>query len=193
MDDDTHYDQLAEAEEYCLKAEFVLHGVQANAEVYGSNSASPTPENVGLALQYIDRSLEYFPQNATYLNLKALLLWEGLGDKKNARAILEHASKLAPRDIDIQNNLNAIKSTGCIVATAAFGSPIADHVISLRNWRDRRLAHSIFGRAFVRFYYKIGPFVVKAIGGRSWLRKGVRAILIPIVWAIRFDERVQTE
>jgi len=188
MEDDEYYDQLGEAEEYYLKAQFVLDGVQANAEVYGSNAASPTPENVGLALQYINRSLEYFPQNPAYLNLKALLLWEGNGDKKNARAILEYAAQLAPRDIDIQNNLNAIKSSGCIVATAAFGSPTAHHVNVLRRWRDLHLHQSTTGRLFVRLYYALGPFAVRVIERYNFLRWMVRIMLIPIVWLVQLNE-----
>ncbi len=77
-----------EADHYHLEAQFILNGLQANNEVFGSNSASTgaIPANVGLALQYIDRSLELFPNDPVYLNVKALLLWEGKGNKRGAAA-----------------------------------------------------------------------------------------------------------
>ena len=75
----TEIEKQQEAEQYHLKALFILHELQANKQVYGSNSAltGAKPANVSLALQYIDRSLDLFPENGVYLNLKAILLWEG--------------------------------------------------------------------------------------------------------------------
>ena len=107
----TELEKLNEAEQYHLKALFILHQLQANKKVYGSNStfSGTNPANTDLALQYINRSLTLFPENAVYLNLKALLLWEGKGQKEEAVVLLEKAALLKPRDIDIQNNLKAIK------------------------------------------------------------------------------------
>ena len=87
-----------EAEQYHLQAQFILNELQANKKVYGSNSAltGATPANVDLALQYVDRSLELFPDSPVYLNLKALLLWEGKGAKEQAAALLEKAATLNP-------------------------------------------------------------------------------------------------
>lgn len=103
-----------EAEQYHLKALHILNEIQANIKVYGPINAvirnAPPVEikTVNLALQYIDRSLEYFPQNSKFLNLKALLLSEGIGDTENAIILLKKASELNPRDIDIQNNLKSL-------------------------------------------------------------------------------------
>jgi len=170
-----------EAEIYYTKATHVLCGVQANIEVYGSNAFSPDPEDIDVALQYINRSLEHFPENPAYLNLKGLLLWEGKGDKNSAKPLIERAAKLAPRDIDIQNNFNAINTSGCFVATAAFGSPTNHHVNVLRGWRDRRLRQSMLGRIFIRAYYKFGPYLAYTIGLNSVIRTIARLSLIPIV------------
>jgi tetratricopeptide (TPR) repeat protein len=180
----TDIENLSEAEQYQLKAQFILHEVQANKQVYGSNSAisGAQPANVGLALQYIDRSLELFPDNPVYLNLKALLLWEGNGDKASALPLLERAAQLSPRDIDIQNNLNAIKSSQCIVATAAFGTPLAREVKMLRRWRDVQLNHSVLGKLFVRSYYHFSPPIAAYIAKRSSARAVARLVLRPIIW-----------
>ena len=103
--------ETTEAQQYHLKAQFILNELHANIKVYGSDfsiSGAP-PVNIDIALQYIERSLEIDPENSVYLNLKALLLWEGLGKKQEAIKILEKALLLNPRDIDIQNNLYAVK------------------------------------------------------------------------------------
>jgi len=179
--------KLTEAEQYHLKAKFILHEVHANKKVYGANSAwmGAKPANVELALQYINRSLEYFPDNPVYLNLKALLLWEGMGNKEAAQPLLERAAQLDPRNIDIQNNLNAMKSSQCVVATAAFGTPLAAEVNVLRRWRDQHLLNSAAGRQFVRSYYRVGPAVANAIVYRPRLRGVARAVLRPIIWALK--------
>jgi len=180
-------DNLSEAEQYNLKAQFILGELQANKEVYGSNSmiTGATPADVDLALQYIERSLELFPDNSIYMNLKALLLWEGKGNKEAAIPLLEKAAELNPRDIDIQNNLNAIKTSQCIVATAAYGSPLAKEVNTLRKWRDNKLARSGCGRLFIEIYYLISPPFAKVVANHSILRKLIRVLLKPLISIVK--------
>lgn len=172
-------DSLIEAEEYALKAQFVLNELQANVKVYGSNSAltGAQPANIDLALQYIERSLEITPENAIYLNLKALLLWEGKKDKDGALVLLEKASNIAPTNIDIQNNLKVITSSNCFIATAAYDSPMANDVVFLREWRDSELRASLLGRAIVRFYYFISPPIAKFISHSEARKLFVRKII----------------
>jgi len=178
---------LSEAENYHLQATFVLNEVQANIQVSGSNSAlsGARPANVDLGLQYIDRSLELFPDNPVYLNTKALLLVDGRGDKEGAKELLEKAAALAPRDINIQNNLNAVSSGGCFVATAAFGTPFADEIHVLRAWRDSVLARSHFGRAFIALYYAVGPMLADRIRGRPRARATIRTLLRPLIMSLK--------
>jgi tetratricopeptide (TPR) repeat protein len=113
MDELTEAQKLAEAEDYCLQAEFVLNELQANLQVFGSNSSwsGAVPANVDLAVQYINRSLEHYPENPRYINVKALLLAEGLKDKKSAIKLLEKALAINPRDINIANNLKVFKGS----------------------------------------------------------------------------------
>ena len=105
-------DSRREAERYYLQAMFILHEVQARIKVYGSNSApkGTSRPDVDLALQYVDRSLELFPDSAVYLNLKALLFSEGKGRREEAVVLLEKAVALNPREITIQNNLKNIQN-----------------------------------------------------------------------------------
>ncbi|MDP4086689.1 MAG: CFI-box-CTERM domain-containing protein [Bacillota bacterium] len=65
-------------------------------------------------------------------------------------------------------------SSGCFVATAAFGSPLVAELDRLRFWRDQYLKKSRAGRIFVSFYYKVGPSAAAIVRHSPLLRKMVR-------------------
>jgi len=182
-DMDGEVSKFAEAENYHNQASSVLSSLQINNQVYGSNSAltGATPANVDLGLKYVDRSLELFPENAIYLNTKALLLSEGKNDKVKALALLEKAHKIAPRDINIEQNLATVKSSGCFVATAAMGSSTDPIVVKLRAWRDGTLTHTKPGRQFIAAYYRacprLVPLIDKSPARRAIVRFGLRAFV----------------
>jgi len=69
----------------------------------------------------------------------------------------------------------------CFIATAAFGSPLEREVKILHQMRDQYLVKSVLGRAFVRLYYKYGPFAAQYIAGRDVLRRCVRVGLYPLI------------
>lgn len=180
-------DQLAEAEHYHIQAEDILFNLQANLEVYGSNSilSGATPANIELALQYSDRCLEYFPENPKYLNIRALLIGDGLGQKEEAIALLRKAHELNPRDINVANNLKTFETSNCFIATAAYGTPLAAEIFVLREWRDACLLNSRPGRLLVKLYYFLGPPAAFLIVRNETLRKATRKSLRPIVSYLR--------
>ncbi len=69
----------------------------------------------------------------------------------------------------------------CFVATAAYGSPMADEIWALRRFRDRYLMTNPAGRAFVDAYYSVGPYAAELIAEHPWLRTTTRALLTPLV------------
>ncbi|MBR7749906.1 hypothetical protein KC093_06985 [Acinetobacter nosocomialis] len=176
--------KTSEAESYHLQAQFIFNELSANLKVYGSNSAltGANPANVGLALEYIDRSLEIEPENPIYLNLKGLLIWNGLGDKGLAKPFIEKAAKLDPRNITIQHNLKAVQDpNGCFIATATFGTPLAYEVNELRYWRDTTLTKHLLGKLIVQFYYKVSPPIATIIKNSQRLKSLIRLLLKPVV------------
>jgi tetratricopeptide (TPR) repeat protein len=180
-----------EAEHYALMATSILHELQINLKVYKSNSSSSgaDPANVDLGIQYISRSLEYFPDNVNYLNIKSLLLSEGKGRKAEAIALLEKAASINPRDITIQNNLNVAKSSACFVATQVYGRNSGRELDTLRKWRDEVLMQTDLGRSFVRWYYRTGPILAEAVAGKIWLILSFKVVIDFLVYAIDFREK----
>ena len=76
----------------------------------------------------------------------------------------------------------------CFVATAAWGSPLAEDVNALRRFRDRHLMTNAPGRAFVDAYYTVGPVAADLIRESEPLRALARASLTPSVILAEFLE-----
>jgi hypothetical protein len=85
----------------------------------------------------------------------------------------------------ITANFVAAPSGGCFIATAAYGTPTAEQIDVLREFRDVVLLKSIPGSQFVTLYYQLSPPVADFIAGNELLRTLVRELLIdPIVLAV---------
>lgn len=184
-------EKWTEAEDYAFRATSILNELQINLKVYKSNNSlsGADPANVDLGLQYINRSLEYFPDNVNYLNIKSLLLSEGKGRKAEAIALLEKAASINPRDITIKNNLNVAKGSACFVATQVYGRDSGRELDTLRKWRDEVLMQTDLGRSFVRWYYRTGPILAEAVAGKIWLISSFKVSIDFLVYAIEFRER----
>jgi hypothetical protein len=73
----------------------------------------------------------------------------------------------------------------CFIATAAYGSLLANDVEMLRRFRDRMLRHSVLGELAVETYYTFGPTVAGLIGESDLLRSTARDALAPVVHWVR--------
>ena len=73
----------------------------------------------------------------------------------------------------------------CFIATAAFGSPMEEHVTLLKDFRDHYLLTNKIGRTFVRFYYEHSPELAEYISQHESLRTAAKLSLYPLV-AISF-------
>jgi hypothetical protein len=81
--------------------------------------------------------------------------------------------------------------SGCFVASYAFEDPYAAEVMILRQFRDEYLQANLWGRRFIRTYYKYSPAMVARF--QSWyfqsalsfvLRQALRLLIGPLTLAM---------
>ncbi len=73
----------------------------------------------------------------------------------------------------------------CFVATAAYGSAMANDVEMLRHVRDTLLAKTIVGELAIETYYTFGPALAGVVGESDLLRAIARDVLAPVVAWVR--------
>ena len=69
------------------------------------------------------------------------------------------------------------RERGCFIATAAYGTPLANEISVLRVWRDTRLEPAITGRAIIRLYYAVSPPIAHLVWHHKLLRRVVRRFI----------------
>ena len=94
----------------------------------------------------------------------------------------------------IQQNWGKIeKEKGwCFIATAAYGSAMADEIQVLRKWRDESLLKMKSGRLFVNVYYTISPSIADFIAKSNTLKVHTRRMLRPIIRVLKRRYRMNS-
>jgi hypothetical protein len=75
-------------------------------------------------------------------------------------------------------------SSGCFIATAAFGTPLHPEIDRLRAFRDDVLLRTPSGTAFVEAYYRFSPPVAEQIAEYETMRALVRGAIYALLFAI---------
>jgi hypothetical protein len=92
-------------------------------------------------------------------------------------------------DLAITHVITTARTSGsvdaCFVATAAYGSLLANDVEMLRRTRDMFLRTNALGELGVEAYYTFGPLVSAPVGESELLRATAREVLAPIVARVR--------
>ncbi len=73
----------------------------------------------------------------------------------------------------------------CFIATAAYGSALANDVELLRHYRDALLRSTVLGELAIEAYYTFSPPVAGIVGESELLRNAVRSVLSPVVRIVR--------
>ncbi|MCG2712283.1 MAG: DUF5123 domain-containing protein, partial [Candidatus Omnitrophica bacterium] len=71
--------------------------------------------------------------------------------------------------------------SGCFIATAVFGTPMAEEVVSLCGFRDKYLLPNECGKRFVQLYYTYSPAIANYIAKHDSLRAMMRICLKPLI------------
>ncbi len=81
----------------------------------------------------------------------------------------------------ISNSVDKNKNS-CFIATAVYGSPYANEVIVLKQFRDEWLLNFRLGRIFVRLYYWLSPPIAKQIAKRKFIKNVTKkVIIVPLI------------
>lgn len=76
-------------------------------------------------------------------------------------------------------------SSGCYIATMAYGDYNHPQVMELRKFRDEFLNKSALGRSFIRFYYKYSPGLVERLKDKPKTNNIIRKLLDQFIKTIR--------
>jgi hypothetical protein len=76
---------------------------------------------------------------------------------------------------------NRIATEWCFIATAAYGTPMAEEIQVLREFRDKYLLTNPVGQTLVGLYYMVSPPMAEFITEHPRLKPIVRAGLLPVV------------
>ncbi|MEW6605584.1 MAG: CFI-box-CTERM domain-containing protein [Thermoproteota archaeon] len=84
--------------------------------------------------------------------------------------------------------------SGCLIATAAFGSELAPQVQQLRLFRDgivlKTSAGSSFMNVFNTWYYSFSPTVADYERQNPWLQNTVRALIYPLLGILAISTHI---
>lgn len=87
-----------------------------------------------------------------------------------------------------------VKSRGCIIATATYGSELSPEVQFLRDFRDNTVlstyAGSNFMTVFNGFYYSFSPTVASVISVNDPLRGIMKVLLYPLIGILHLSSAV---
>jgi peptide/nickel transport system substrate-binding protein len=83
--------------------------------------------------------------------------------------------------------------SGCLIATAAFGSELAPQVQLLRNFRDNHILSTASGSSFMNvfnaWYYSFSPTVADYEREQPWLQQTVRIGIYPLLGILQTAEK----
>jgi len=84
--------------------------------------------------------------------------------------------------------------SGCLIATAAFGSALAPQVQDLRGFRDGIVLHTFAGSMFMNvfnaWYYSFSPSVADYERQTPWLQSIVRELILPLLAILKISASV---
>ena len=90
-------------------------------------------------------------------------------------------------DDDFYGFMMAEEGDFCFIATAVYGDLNHPQVVTLRRFRDQELARTLWGRAFIRWYYRFGPVLAGLMGEKNYRQSVVKNILDRMVALIQMN------
>jgi hypothetical protein len=94
-------------------------------------------------------------------------------------------------------NVKSGNGGGCLIATATYGSEIADEVQHLRELRDNQLLQTEFGTMFMGMfndvYYSFSPIIADYERENPYFKEAVKLSITPMISSLAFMEDAESE
>ena len=88
------------------------------------------------------------------------------------------------------------KKSGCLIATATYGSELSPEVMFLRRFRDNIVVNTFAGRSFMmvfnEFYYSFSPSIASIISSNQALRGATKTLLYPLIGILHISSTAYT-
>ncbi len=88
------------------------------------------------------------------------------------------------------------KKSGCLIATATYGSELSPEVMFLRGFRDNIVLNTFAGRSFMvvfnEFYYSFSPIVASIISNNQALRGTTKILLYSLIGILHISSTTYT-
>jgi hypothetical protein len=135
-----------------------------------------------------DYSTQYTFTNAGAVTLTASNInGGGQGSSSSINLIVQQGTNNATSQAPQQ------QPSGCLIATATFGSELTPQVQFLRNFRDHYVLSTVSGSAFMNtfnsIYYSFSPQVADYERSQPWMQATVKAGLYPLFGILMTAER----
>jgi hypothetical protein len=148
---------------------------------YGTSSGNYSNSiNAGNATRCVISGLL---QGVTYY--LAVTAYDGSGNESGFSNEISYSTSSASSSASAQGGNSSSGGGGCFIATAAFGSSMAQEVAVLREFRDNYLLTNRAGTAAVQFYYWVSPPIADVISRNENLKRITRIVLTPIIYGVK--------
>ncbi|MCL0030285.1 carboxypeptidase regulatory-like domain-containing protein, partial [Thermodesulfovibrionales bacterium] len=138
------------------------------AIIYAFNEADPIVMPLADAIAYPGRTTTYEFRNlpaGTY----TLKIYKRGFTSRVYTGVTVVAGQTTTKDIVFAPGVDPVPAddaNGCVIATAAFGTPLAEEIDILREFRDEYLLTNELGQKFVAFYNRHSPALAEFIAER---------------------------